>query len=634
MASKKITITIGTDVDLTDVKTLEDLLQKIDDEPITPEVDTTSAQLGIQNISQGFNELKQGASELKTVLGETLDAAGQMEQTEAFLSMNLGADQAKKRLQEIRSVTDKLPGDDVALQNLLSQAALKDSSMTVDAFTQMGGAAADYMAAMSNFGKSATETQQDLMNYILAGNTAEIERSPILQAHVDKLKEGTTVQERSKLLQEALTEEGWNGIASQDIYNNKLQTFNDLLTRGQMNLGNLFLEPTEQLMGFIGELDDATGGLIGMSVAAAQMATPLFHSAQGIVQMAVGINGLRGEGGVIDSVKTKFHNLRTSITETAMSIKNNLMGAFTSLKNTMTGTVIPALKNVATSMFNAGKAALTAGLNALKSAAMWVAQKVQMIASTAATYAMAAAQALLNIIMSMNPIMLVVIAIIALIAVLVYLYYNVDSVRQVIDNLGASIVATAQWIYNGFMSIVSTISGALGSAWGAVSRFVSNLVSGLVNGASRAVSGFVNYIRQIPQMVMGEFNRTLQLVGEFISSLPSRVWDMGTAIIGALKSALGIGSPGYMYYMVEGEFNRIDDLTKKTNFDTGSIGQSMVDSFNPSLQTGNASLTNGATGNNITINIDSVDNEERIQQIVRAVEDALKFDNVKAGRTV
>ena len=85
--------------------------------------------------------------------------------------------------------------------------------------------------------------------------------------------------------------------------------------------------------------------------------------------------------------------------------------------------------------------------------------------------------------------------------------------------------------------------------------------------------------------------------------------------------------------MVEGEFNRIDDLTKKTNFDTASIGQEMVDSFNPNLQTGN-NMINGVTGNNITINIESVDSEERIQQIVQAVEDALKFDNLKAGRTV
>ena len=87
-----------------------------------------------------------------------------------------------------------------------------------------------------------------------------------------------------------------------------------------------------------------------------------------------------------------------------------------------------------------------------------------------------------------------------------------------------------------------------------------------------------------------------------------------------------------MFYMIEGEFNRIDDLTKKTNFDTGSIGQQMVDNFNPNFNA-SADGSTGATGNNITINIENVDNEERIQQIVKAVEDALKFDNLTAGRT-
>ena len=131
-------------------------------------------------------------------------------------------------------------------------------------------------------------------------------------------------------------------------------------------------------------------------------------------------------------------------------------------------------------------------------------------------------------------------------------------------------------------------------------------------------------------MVYQEFQRTLQLVSDFISSIPQKVWDMGKAVVDALKSALGIGSPGHMFYMVEGEFNRIDDLTKKTNFDTGAIGQGMVDSFSPSLNSEGV----GTSGNNITINIESVDSQERINQIVQAVEDALKFDNLKAGRTV
>lgn len=186
MAEDKITIRIATKEDLAGVDAIENKIKEIENDPINVQLENQTAMMALDQMSQGFDRLKQGASELKGQMSEVLEASGRMENTETFLSMNIGADQAKKKMEEIRNVTDQLPGDDVTLQNLLSQATIKDANMTAEAMTQLGSAAADYMAGMQNFGKSATETQQDLMNYILAGNTAEIERSPILQAHVDK----------------------------------------------------------------------------------------------------------------------------------------------------------------------------------------------------------------------------------------------------------------------------------------------------------------------------------------------------------------------------------------------------------------------------------------------------------------
>ena len=345
-----------------------------------------------------------------------------------------------------------------------------------------------------------------------------------------------------------------------------------------------------------------------------------------ISSVASPIMSLVGLGGQVAGFGTQLNGV-WELTRKLRDVK-----AFGGLKTALID-IGTSAKNSALNMLSLAKNTMLAGFNALKSAGMWVVQKIQLVASTLATYAMSTAQALLNLVMSMNPIMLVVIAIIALIAVLVYLYYNVDWVRSAIDNLGASVIATAQWIYNGFMSIVNIVASALSTAWNSITSFAGNIVSSLVNGARNAVMGFVSYIQQLPNMVMMEFRRVLAMVNEFINTLPQKVWDMGVAIIDALKGALGIGSPGHMFYMIEGEFNRIDDLTKKTNFDTGSIGQQMVDNFNPSLNA-NADGSTGATGNNITINIENVDNEERIQQIVKAVEDALKFDNLTAGRTV
>ena len=130
-------------------------------------------------------------------------------------------------MSEINDIVAQLPGDDTALQGLLSSAAAKDSSLTADNLRSMANSATDYFSAMSYYGKSATEAQQDMTNYLLAGNTAELERSPILQGHIDKLKEATTVQERSQALAEALNEEHWGGMGAMDTYNNKLETFNE-----------------------------------------------------------------------------------------------------------------------------------------------------------------------------------------------------------------------------------------------------------------------------------------------------------------------------------------------------------------------------------------------------------------------
>ena len=626
MVDKQVTVKVATDVELAEVEALENKLdslhseavgvdvdvddgdlkgteaeiEDLDDTTIDIDVNNIKAMEATEQIGQGFDRLKQGASEIGQKMGDILESSGRMEQTEAFLSMNMGADKAKQKLGEIRSVTDSLPGDDVTLQNLLSQAAMKDASMTTDAFNQMGSAAADYMAAMQNFGKTSTETQQDLMNYILAGNTAEIERSPILQSHIDKLKEGTTVQERAKLLQEALNEEGWAGIASQDIYNNKFQQFNDMLERGKMNLGGVFQEGAKGAMDFALQLDQASGGLVGMGFALVDFASPITDSVMGLGQMATGIK---------------------------------------------------ALKDL---------------------------ELVKMLKESAA------AQWLLNIAQSMSPIHIIILAVIALIAVLAYLYFNNEQVRESINWLGQSIVQVGQIIYTTFINAVNWVIGALQNLWNYImtlggllpeqasitgnqiidtiimflaffatlplqvgmiivntiakaAGFGDNFSQKIIRGAVNAVTGFASYITRLPGIVLGEFQRVLGLVNDFINHLPEKVWEMGTAIIDALKHSLGIGSPGHMYYMFEGELERLKNLPEDMKLGiTGNVsdlGKGMVNSFNPELEsTGGQPAQNGGVIN-ITINGD-VDNEKRIQEIVDAVTRALAWDNKTAGRIV
>ena len=569
------------------------------------------AQMSMQNITQGIQIAKQGLMDLKANMDEVAQAGMQSEQNKAFLTMNLGADKAKKTYQDISNIVASTPGDDNTMRSVLSTAQALGNNLNPDEMRAAAGTMADYMSGSATMGKQALESQQDIMKYLLDGNTAELERGSIVSSQVDKLKEASTFQERQAAMQQVLNDLGYGGIANQDTMLNKQAEWEGMIYNSQDALSSMWLGAEKGAMDYILKLNDATGGILGMGIVAGQMAAgPIVDLTMGLGQMATGIKAIK-ESSVFTGIASKLTPLKTALF--------NVGGA---------------AKTAAIEMVGLGKKALIAGFNALKAAGMWVVEKVQLVASTLATYAMAAAQAVLNFVMSINPIVLVVLAIIALIAVLVYLYYNVDSVREAIDNLGQSIVSTAQWIYNGFMSIVNTVSSALGAAWNYITNFVGNMVNSLVNGASNAVNGFMKFISQIPQMVLDEFTRTLNLVGEFISSLPQRVWDMGVAIINALKHALGIGSPGHMFYMVEGEFNRIDTLTKKTRFDTGSIGQDMVDSFNPNLNANSAAGVNGNGGDTIINVYGDVDNDKRIKQIIEAVRHELSWNNTTAGRSV
>lgn len=277
-----------------EIAQLKKQLGEVDDEPIKPKFDDSSAQLGIQNIKEGFQSLKQGASEVGQVLADVLDSAGKQETNFEFLKRGVGnVEVARQKMSEINQIVSQLPGDDTALQGLLSSAVAKEASLTTEELTAMANNATDYFAAMSFYGKSASEAQQDMTNYLLTGNTAELERSPILQAHIDKLKEAGTVEERNTALAEALTAEHWAGMGAADTYNNKLETFNSMLERGKYTLGGMFQEGAKSAMDLALKLDDATGGLLGMGLAAVSFASPLSDMVVGAGQAAMGINSLR-----------------------------------------------------------------------------------------------------------------------------------------------------------------------------------------------------------------------------------------------------------------------------------------------------------------------------------------------------
>ena len=314
----------------------------------------------------------------------------------------------------------------------------------------------------------------------------------------------------------------------------------------------------------------------------------------------------------------------------------------------------------------------------------------------------AAAQWLLNIAMSANPIMLVVIAIVALIAILAYLYFNNEQVRESINNLGQSLLGLGQWIYTGLIGALETVKNALIGfiqyiigfgvnllvnigltitniinriigflVWwytlpskiaitfiNIIARavsFGSNFVHRITSAGSRAVNNFLSYIRQLPGKLAGELNNMLSLVGRWAATLPQKFWEAGVNAVKNFLNALGIHSPGTMQRMLLWEVsemgNQVPVKASKLLTNINRLGKDIVDEFgNPRLdydindKLGNVSLTGvydnnayGGFGNqtiNLNLEIGSVDNEKRVQEIVDVIRKELSWDNKTAGRTV
>lgn len=313
----------------------------------------------------------------------------------------------------------------------------------------------------------------------------------------------------------------------------------------------------------------------------------------------------------------------------------------------------------------------------------------------------AAAQWLLNIAMSANPIMLVVIAIVALIAILTYLYFTNEQVREKINNLGQSLLNLGQWIYTGVIGALETIKNALSNfaqyiigfganlignigltitniinriigflAWwytlpskiaitfiNIIARalgFGNNFVQKITSAGSRAVNNFLSYIRQLPGQLANELNNMLSIVGRWAATLPQKFWEAGVNAVRNFLGALGIHSPGTMQRMLLWEVsemgNQVPVKASKLLTNINRLGKDIVDEFgNPRLdydindKLGNVSLTGvydneyGGFGNqtiNLNLEIGSVDNKERVQEIVDVIRKELSWDNKTAGRTV
>lgn len=244
-------------------------------------------------------------------------------------------------------------------------------------------------------------------------------------------------------------------------------------------------------------------------------------------------------------------------------LSTNVLPALTSLGNIITGQVIPAATSIAQWAIGAQAwlVPLVGGILAMVAA--WRTWVTIQAAWTAATKLAAAAQGILNAVMSANPIGLVIVAIAGLVAAIVLLWNKNEGFRRAVTAAWNTVAGAAGSLYrtlSGWFSAAgATISGWVNRARGAFNSTAA-AVRSMGSAIGSAVSGVIQWFRDLPGRIVAALSglgSTMAGIGRnMIESLagalsPHRIMDkIGSVIgdaIGYAKRLLGIASPSRVF---------------------------------------------------------------------------------------
>lgn len=246
---------------------------------------TTVASAGMGKLqtksTSTFGAIKAGASAAKQSLGDmgslitgVVGGIGLMEVAQAmwtgstakqfnaaYLQTKMSTSAANEYISQIQKIVADVPGDDSFMNQLLTGAVAKQTNLSSTELRALGNAAADYVTVSRSMGKTLLETQMDLKEYVLTGNTGQLERDSILKMQLDTLEGQTTVSARILALDKALKAEGYAGLSQLDIASIKMEEFKGKLQLSATTIGERILPYIERLLNYILDLDEKTGGM-------------------------------------------------------------------------------------------------------------------------------------------------------------------------------------------------------------------------------------------------------------------------------------------------------------------------------------------------------------------------------------
>jgi len=672
---KEVTVKIMTEVDDNDVSDLEDRLEELNNNEVEVAVTSDSSEVdnvessvedleteignvnntpvsppgdtsGVDSVSESVNSLYDGLTAVSAGVSlagmeQLVDTAGNINDSWNRLGLTFGSvtDEMKNHINSASEATGRAGSTVRGFFNDMGIAGITNTQLLSQAFEALAGQA-------YKTGSSIESMEQKVKMVVMSGNlgTRQLTALGLRIEDVGRVM-GVSADEASKMFKElsqedrlrVLTEAMGDGKQANEEYKNSWQGLKDQIGKA-----------SSALMGVVGDM------ILPFLIPAMQFATQVIGAlSEGFKALPPSIKGVIG--GVL-AVVMGFLALMTIVgtiraVASAIQLVQTVMGIWNGVTRVAS--------------------AVQAGLNAIMMMNPYVLIALAIIALIAV---------LVYLYMTCEPVR-----------------NAIDGFGQALWGLGeaiySGIVGAIQWLIDGFTWLWETItglftttsgeginwlttmmmvimgpigwillliqhwnqigpavSGALSSMYQSVVNwfnqtgarihsFASDLVNTLSSSAWNAVSSFTAGISGIASAIADELDRAWNTVVSWGQQLIQRFWQIAVDAVNALKHGLGIGSPGYMYYMIEGEVNRIDDLAKNTDMPSSfaTLGKNMVNEFNP--QFGNGAGGNGGTGgvvNNFSFTFTGfINDEERLTDlIIKTITDEINWDNTTANRTV
>ncbi len=198
-------------------------------------------------------------------------------------------------------------------------------------------------------------------------------------------------------------------------------------------------------------------------------------------------------------------------------------------------------------------------------AASMVAFKVAAIAATAASkgltlaqYAVAAAQKVLNAVMSANIFGLVILGITGLVAAFMYLWKNSETFREnwlkLWEKIQSAVANVAEWFKTLPEKISSAISGAIENVrvWG------ENMVERVKTAATNFITNAVNILKNIPAKVSEAISGAIAKVTEWGSNLANKAKTAATNFLNNVATTLK-NIPSKVYSAIQGAVSKVSE---------------------------------------------------------------------------